>query len=134
MRSITKSFTFHAAHRLRLPDRSDEENRALFGVCAFPHGHTYHLQVTLAGRPDENGMILLFGTLKSIVQEAVLSRYDHADLNTLPEYAAVPPTAEVIAGHIFDILASRLTSDRYRLHEVRLYETPTAWASVTADA
>lgn len=134
MRFITKSFTFHAAHRLRLPNRSDEENQAVFGVCAFPHGHTYQLQVTLAGAPDANGMILLFGTLKSIVREAVLSRYDHADLNALPEYQDVPPTAEVIAGCIFDVLAPRFTTDRYRLHEVRLYETPTAWASVTTDA
>ncbi|MFH1984603.1 MAG: 6-carboxytetrahydropterin synthase [Pseudomonadota bacterium] len=134
MRCITKSFAFHAAHRLRHPDRTDEENQAVFGVCAFPHGHTYQLQVTLAGTPDDNGMILLFGSLKSIVSEAVLSRYDHADLNALPEYQRVPPTAEVIAGHIFDVLAPLLTTDRYRLHEVRLYETPTAWASVTADA
>ena len=79
-------------------------------------------------------MILLFGTLKSIVKEVVLSRYDHADLNALPEYRETPPTAEVMAGVIFDALSPRLTTNHYRLHEVRLFETPTAWASVTADA
>jgi len=134
MLSITKSFTFHAAHRLRHPHRTDEDNQAIFGVCALPHGHTYQLQVTLCGTPDENGMILLFENLKAIVGDAVLSRYDHADLNALAEYRAVPPTAEVMAGHIFEILAPRLATDRYRLQEVRLYETATAWASVTADA
>lgn len=134
MRFITKSFTFHAAHRLVHPDRTDEDNQAIFGMCAHPHGHTYRLQVSLAGEPDENGMILLFGTLKEIVRETVLSRYDHADLNQLPEYRCLPPTAEIMAGCIFDALAPKLACDRYRLHEVRLFETPTAWATVTADA
>ncbi|UTF51272.1 6-carboxytetrahydropterin synthase [Desulfomicrobium sp. ZS1] len=129
MLTITKEFSFHAAHRLHLRDRSDAENLSIYGDCARLHGHTYRLQVCLAGRPDETGMILHFGELKNIVQREVLSRYDHADLNDLREYHDLPATAENMAEHIFTTLDRALVSDRFRLQQVTVFETPAAWAT-----
>lgn len=131
MLTITKEFSFHAAHRLHLRDRSDAENMTIYGDCARLHGHTYRLQVCLAGRPDETGMILHFGKLKDLVQREVLSRYDHADLSDLPEYQNLPATAENMAEHIFTTLDRALISDRFRLARVTVFETETAWATRT---
>jgi len=133
MLTITKEFSFHAAHRLRLPGLSAEENTRIYGNCAKLHGHTYRLQVTLAGQPDETGMILHFGTLKDIVHREVLSRYDHADLCDLPEYRRLPATAENMAEHIFRTLDRALVSERFRLERVAVFETATAWASRTRE-
>jgi 6-pyruvoyl-tetrahydropterin synthase len=98
MRFITKSFTFHAAHRLRHSDRSNAANQAISGVCAFPQGHSRQLRVTLGGKVIDNGISHLIGSPKGVVRQSVLSRYDHGDLNTLPEYPQLPPTAEATAG------------------------------------
>lgn len=71
---VTKQFTFEMAHALYGYD----------GPCKNIHGHTYHLHVTLRGAPmlDEthakNGMVIDFGNLKKIVQEQIVSIYDHA--------------------------------------------------------
>jgi 6-pyruvoyltetrahydropterin/6-carboxytetrahydropterin synthase len=134
MLTITKEFSLHAAHRLHLPGRSAEENLRIYGNCARLHGHTYTLQVTLAGQPDETGMLLHFDHLKQVVRREILDRYDHADLSELAEYRDRPATAENMAEHIFTTLDRALTSDRYHLHQITVYETPTAWATRTRHA
>lgn len=134
MLTITKEFSFHAAHRLRLRTLSEEQNHAVYGDCARLHGHTYRLHVILEGRPDATGMILHFSELKRIVEDEVLGRYDHADLSELPEYQDVPATAENMAEHIFTVLDCALSSDRYRLRQVTVFETATAWATRTREA
>jgi len=134
MLSITKEFIFDAAHHLSLPHLSPEENRAVYGHCAMVHGHTYKLQVTLCGTCGADGMIMNFCTLKKLVREHILDRYDHSDLNTLPEYRELPPTAENMAQYIFQTLSSVLRSERYRLTRIQVYENATSWATVTADA
>ena len=60
------------------------------------------------------GMIADFGDVKRIVQEHVLARVDHRDLNDVLEN----PTAENIARWIWEVLEPRLPG----LAEIRLYE------------
>jgi 6-pyruvoyltetrahydropterin/6-carboxytetrahydropterin synthase len=134
MLTITKEFSFHAAHRLHLPGLSEADNHQIYGPCAKLHGHTYRLRVTLEGRPDQTGMILHFDRLKEIVRREVLDRYDHADLTELDEYRELPATAENMAAHIFTVLNRALISDRYRLLRIDVFETDTAWASWTGES
>jgi len=129
MLTITKEFIFHAAHRLFSPTVSEAENLILYGNCAKLHGHTYRLQVTLAGKPDATGMILHFDELKRIVRGELLDRYDHAYLNDLDEYRQSVPTAENMVEHMFATLDKALQSEHYHLQQILLYETPTAWAA-----
>ena len=71
---LTKEFSFEAAHAL---DGYD-------GPCREIHGHSYRLFVTVKGHPSEDprdpkyGMVMDFGILKRIVQEEVVSTFDHA--------------------------------------------------------
>lgn len=134
MISITKEFTFDAAHRLYLSDRSPEENHEIFGKCCKIHGHTYLLRITVAGPLDDTGMIIHFSQLKDVVRERVIDRYDHSMLNELAEYINRPPTAEVMASHIFTCLSDALEGKGLSIVSVVLYETPTSWATVTSNA
>ncbi len=100
-------FYFAAAHR---PPRYD-------GPCFRQHGHNYRFFVSLEGEVDpRTGMIIDFGLVKQAVQEEVMARVDHRDLNDLLEN----PTAENIARWIWETLEPRLPG----LCEVRLYEIP----------
>ncbi|HET6921799.1 MAG TPA: 6-carboxytetrahydropterin synthase QueD [Anaeromyxobacteraceae bacterium] len=100
-------FYFAAAHRL---PRSD-------GPCRRLHGHNYQFFVALEGEVDpQTGMIFDFGDLKKVVQEHVLSRVDHRDLNEVLDN----PTAENVARWIWEALDPRLSG----LCEVRLHEIP----------
>ncbi len=100
-------FYFAAAHRLPRYD----------GPCFRQHGHNYKFFVALEGEVDaRSGMIIDFGQVKAAVQEEVLARVDHRDLNDVLEN----PTAENIARWIWEALEPRLPG----LCEVRLYEIP----------
>ncbi len=134
MLTITKEFLFDAAHRLRREELSDAENTEIFGKCSKIHGHTYRLRITVAGGIDKNGMIIHFSDLKALVKQNVVDRYDHAMLNDLEEYRTLPPTAEVMGSHIFTTLGRELARRDLTLTAVTLFETPTSWATVTADA
>ncbi len=100
-------FYFAAAHRLPRYE----------GPCRRLHGHNYKFFVALEGEVDPGkGMIFDFGDLKKVVQEQVLSRVDHRDLNDVLDN----PTAENVARWIWEALEPRLPG----LCEVRLHEIP----------
>ncbi len=129
MLSITREFRFEAAHRLNIPHLDQKENERIFGPCSKMHGHSYRLQVTLSGTPNECGWLLDFSELKNIVSRHVLSDYDHADLNTLADFMDIPPTAENMAGAIFRRLKPHCEGENHRLSKVSVFETADAWAS-----
>lgn len=133
MLSITREFRFEAAHRLYLPSLSPEENKGLFGSCSTIHGHSYRLQVTLRGMPNECGWLLNFNELKNIVRHYVLNDYDHVDLNTLADFRDVPPTAENMAEAISRRLEPHCAGENYHLFRVSVFETADAWASWEVD-
>ncbi len=124
---ITKRVEFSASHACRNPLLSDRENQELFGAAANPsgHGHNYVIDVTLEGDPDPvTGMLLDLKQLKELVNREVVDLYDHRFLNReVPPFDRVVPTPENIAIDIWQRLQPHLTSDRSRLHAIRVYET-----------
>jgi 6-pyruvoyltetrahydropterin/6-carboxytetrahydropterin synthase len=116
---VVKEFTFDAAHNLV----------QYHGKCEKLHGHTYKLQIVVCGEKDEEGMVIDFVELKEIVKREVLSYLDHAYINEI-----IPqPSAENIAEWIWERLEKYLTTKRYKLTEVRLWETPTSWVIYRKD-
>lgn len=78
------------------------------GDCARPHGHNWGVEVFARSRKlDSIGMAMDFRTLKGATHELVAA-WDHQDLNTLPDFATVNPSAEAIARIAFERLAERL--------------------------
>ena len=122
---ITRRLEFCASHRLYNPEFSDEKNETTFGLCNNPngHGHNYVLEVTVKGEvAPETGMVLDLKALKSIINEEIVSKVDHKNLNVDVDFLeGVIPTAENIAIHIWDILESKIESGT--LHEVKLFES-----------
>lgn len=116
--SITKMFTFEAAHQL--PKHK--------GKCARLHGHSYRLEVTVTGPiindgSSSDGMIMDFGDMGKIVDEQVIQQWDHQFLNDLLPFTT---TAELLANEIF----ARLTNAGLPICRVRLWETQKAFVTI----
>lgn len=117
--TVTVSTTFAAAHRL--PDHE--------GKCRRLHGHTYGLEVTVEGDPQETGpaagMVMDFAELRERVTEMIVKPLDHQMLNDLFDFV---PTTEAVAAWAF----SRLSDSGLPVTRVRLAEGPNAFVEVTA--
>lgn len=152
--SITKIFTFEAAHILQGYD----------GLCANIHGHSYRLEVSVCapgsvvepGRflysekaDPKNGMLFDFSELKKLVSKAVIEPFDHSlilngrtgeDLaETLRRQSlrviVVPyqPTSE----NLLIDFAARLQAvlpQGIALKKLRLYETATSYTDYESES
>ena len=116
---------FNSAHRLFCADWSDAENKRVFGACSNPnyHGHNYELIVQVIGYPDPvTGFVINTKDLSTIVQEEVISRFDHKNLNLDTDvFKNLNPSAENIAIVIYNLLRPRITESLEL--KIRLYET-----------
>jgi 6-pyruvoyltetrahydropterin/6-carboxytetrahydropterin synthase len=120
---LTKRYSFSASHRLHNDSLSADENLRVYGKCNNPygHGHNYALEVTVGGQIDpRTGMVCDLGKLDKTVSE-VLERYDHENLNLLPDFADAVPTSEMLAERIFQMLQRSLHAAK--LEKIRLEET-----------
>ncbi|MCU7548398.1 6-carboxytetrahydropterin synthase [Chitinophagaceae bacterium LB-8] len=117
---------FNAAHRLFRQQWSDEANAATFGKCSLPHyhGHNYEIEIKVVGEPDkETGFVMDMKKLSDLVQEKVISKFDHKNLNLdTEEFKTLNPTAENIAIIIFELLRPHIDPSLDLF--IRLYETP----------
>jgi 6-pyruvoyltetrahydropterin/6-carboxytetrahydropterin synthase len=129
---------FAAAHRLARPELSQEDNEAIYGKCARPHGHghNYLLDVTVRGSIDpRTGMVCDLAALQQLVDDLVVEPFDHTFLNKdVAFFATCVPTAENIALHIADLLTAPIAATGARLHKVRLQESPNNAAEVFAES
>ncbi len=122
---VKRRETFSAAHRLYNPSYNDEKNLEIYGKCSNPnwHGHNYVLEVTVAGEPDpETGFVIDLKILKNIIDEYIMTKVDHKNLNTETDFMKnIIPSAENIAKAIFNELKDKLPSGK--LYSVKLFET-----------
>jgi 6-pyruvoyltetrahydropterin/6-carboxytetrahydropterin synthase len=122
----TRRFTFAAGHRYWVERWPAAENQRIFGSLTVAHGHNYTVDVTVRGPIDETtGMVIDLSELKRIVNDAVVDRFDHADLNADPLFRDRVPTTENIAIVVWGLLAPKLGVDR--LWQVRVWEDPTLY-------
>jgi 6-pyruvoyltetrahydropterin/6-carboxytetrahydropterin synthase len=123
--TVTRRVHFNAAHRLHNPALSDAENQRLFGLCNNPnfHGHNYELDVSVEGDIDpKTGYVADMGEIKRIVEEQVVSRLDHRNLNLdVPELRNTIPSTENVTVMIWRLLEGKVPG---RLKRIVLWETP----------
>ena len=123
--TVTRRLTFNAAHRVHNPSLSDAENSRLFGKCNNPnwHGHNYVLEVSVKGPVSaQTGYVIDLGILKRIVQEQVIDKMDHRNLNLEVEFMReVIPTTENIVVACWRVLEHAIAPAR--LSRLRLWET-----------
>ena len=122
---VSRRESFNAAHQLRDPDLSDQENQRLFGKCANLHGHNYVLEVVVAGQIDQaTGYVLDLKQLSDVISRRVIQDVDHRNLNTdVPWLEGLIPTAENLALAFWERVRSELPEGLLR--SVRLWETDT---------
>jgi 6-pyruvoyltetrahydropterin/6-carboxytetrahydropterin synthase len=136
---LTTSYVFDAAHRIAGHP----------GKCAWLHGHTYHLEVTVSS-PALNplGMVMDFDDLRDAVRKAVLDLWDHSTLLAAddplgPAISAVQreapdrvvllpgqPTAEVLTREAWTRLAPQLPAG-IALERVAIRETPSCGSAMS---
>jgi 6-pyruvoyltetrahydropterin/6-carboxytetrahydropterin synthase len=134
---ITRIEKFNAAHKLWVKHWSEEKNIQFFGKCANKnwHGHNYTLHVTLKGIPDpETGFIHDVKKLSLLIQEYVLEKVDHKNLNLdvdfIPEN--MMPTTENLAVLFWEELSDKLSG--CKLHCIKLYETDKIYSEYYGEA
>jgi 6-pyruvoyltetrahydropterin/6-carboxytetrahydropterin synthase len=127
---ITRAIEFSASLRYARSGLSEERNTALFGRRARHHGHNYRLEVTLRGDPDPlTGMVLDLKCLQQVLDDEIMARFDHRDLNSdTPYFEKVPPTPEHFARVIRDILQSALPAGM--LDRIRLQQDADLWVDL----
>ena len=98
MLEIWKEFGFEAAHRL--PNVPDGHK------CARLHGHSFRVEVHVAGPPDPTlGWVMDFAELKA-AWKPLHDALDHRYLNDIP--GLENPTSEVLAIWLWERLAPSL--------------------------
>ena len=121
---LTRRYLFSASHRLHNEAMSANENQATYGKCNNPygHGHNYTVEVTVSGPVDaRTGMVCNLVDLDQCVGREVLERYDHQNLNLLPEFAQLVPTTENLCQRIYENLQREFRLAH--LEKVRIEET-----------
>jgi len=137
---ITKEFKFETGHALYGYD----------GLCKNVHGHSYKLSVTLLGTPITDpdhvkfGMVMDFGDLKKIVNETIVTPFDHATvLNVDSPHKELAdtmesrghkimrvqyqPTSEMMVIDFAEKIIAQLP-EHLKLHHLILRETETSYA------
>lgn len=95
------------------------------GECARLHGHSYLVEVTIAGKTlNKIGLLYDFKDLKEKTNE-IVSRFDHRYLNEIPPFDKTSPTAENLAKYIFDELKKTIPQE-IGIKQVSVWESPTA--------
>jgi 6-pyruvoyltetrahydropterin/6-carboxytetrahydropterin synthase len=115
MYQLTVRDHFDAAHTLR----------GYPGECHRLHGHTWDVEVTVAGDVlDEIGIVYDFKRLKDDLH-AVLVDYDHVFLDEVAPFDEMNPTAENLARVICERLSATVV-EVVSVVEVAVWESPVA--------
>ena len=94
------------------------------GPCKNLHGHTWMVEVVIAGeRLDNVGMVADFAVLKSKLRD-FLSALDHVCLNDLAYFKKVNPTTENIARYIYQNFANVISP--LKIRKVQVWESDSA--------
>jgi len=107
---------FAAAHYLRGYD----------GPCNRLHGHNWKIEVeATAISLDKVGMGIDFKDLKGHTK-ALLDKLDHYNLNDIPPFDKINPTAENLACFLFTELSKTVNDERVRISSITIWETERA--------
>jgi 6-pyruvoyltetrahydropterin/6-carboxytetrahydropterin synthase len=124
---LSRRERFSAAHRMYRPDLPDEENLRIFGKCSNPnwHGHNYILWVTVKGEPlTENGFLMNINTLKQLIQDNVINKIDHKNINLEVDFMSGKiATTENLAIAIWNELRPAIEREGAILHCIKIEET-----------
>ena len=110
---LTRDFTFESAHRLPMVPNDHK--------CFRMHGHSYRIEVRVAGEVDPKlGWLVDFGEIAARVEPVLKAELDHRVLNDVP--GLENPTSEILAAWLW----KRLMPLVPHLAAITVHETCTA--------
>lgn len=134
---LRRRAAFSAAHAYWLPNKTEDENRRLFGPWAskWGHGHNYVVEATVAGEIDDrNGMVVNIADVDRVLKEHAVGPLADRHLSyEAPHFADAPPTLENIARFVAERFAAHFPDPRARLARVTVWESPTLWATLNVE-
>ena len=119
-----RRYMLSASHRLHADTLTAEQNQAAYGKCNNPHGHghNYFVEVLVGGKVDpETGMVVNLAVLDKLVNDRIMARFDHANLNDDAAFATEVPTTENLCRVLFEALKDALPAGE--LESLRVEET-----------
>ncbi|HLU24734.1 MAG TPA: 6-carboxytetrahydropterin synthase QueD [Longimicrobiales bacterium] len=99
------------------------------GKCERLHGHRYVVEAAFATTElNEAGIAFDFVEIKRHLR-ALADELDHENLNDLPQFKDVEPSAENQARYFYEQMKARLPEELGKaILYTRVWETPTQWA------
>ncbi len=113
---------FSAAHRLR----------EYAGKCENLHGHNWRVRLYVSREAlDKTGFVADFKVLDKVLKK-VLDSLDHRDINALPYFEKVNPTAENIGVYIFNFAQKEFDKidNELRVVKVSVWESEKSCAII----
>lgn len=112
---LTVRSDFSAAHALRHYE----------GKCENLHGHNYLVEMVVEGEtltPDTE-LVADFSLLKKELK-AELTIIDHCNLNEIPPFDVINPSAENLAHYLYQNMKRRISKLPIRMYSITVGETP----------
>ena len=119
--TMTRRYRFCAAHRLHTDFLTPQQNWAAFGKCNNPNGHGHNYVVLVTVKSATGGAAYRQEQLDQVVEEVIVSRFDHHDLNEDPAFAETTTTGENLVKLVWDLLVDKLPAGS--LEKVGVIET-----------
>lgn len=116
---LSRRYHFSASHRLHTEAYDEARNREVFGKCNNPHGHghNYTVEVTFSGQVDPvTGMVCNLADLDAFARTNLLDRFDHKNLNTLPDFQNQVSTTENLSVEVHRIFSGFALARLERTH------------------
>jgi 6-pyruvoyltetrahydropterin/6-carboxytetrahydropterin synthase len=100
------------------------------GKCERLHGHRYVVELALTAEElNQAGIAYDFVEVKKHLRE-LANQLDHENLNDLPPFTELEPSAENQARYFYQEMRRRLPKEmRDAVLYARVWETPTQWAT-----
>jgi len=96
------------------------------GNCSRLHGHNWKVEAeVVATRLNDVGMGVDFKIIRTATRE-IAERLDHQNLNEIPPFDKINPTAENIAAYFYTELANILNDSRIKVSSITIWETERA--------
>lgn len=119
--TMTRRYRFCAAHRLHTDFLTPEQNWAAFGKCNNENGHGHNYVVLVTVRSGTGSSAYRTEQLDRVVNEVIVSRFDHHDLNEDPAFGDTTTTGENLVKLIWELLVDKLPAGA--LEKVGVIET-----------
>jgi 6-pyruvoyltetrahydropterin/6-carboxytetrahydropterin synthase len=123
MYRVTTRTVFSAMHQLR----------NYRGATEPLHSHDWKVEVTLEGENlNSDGLLVDFTELEKHLDK-IKDRYEGGNINEIPPFDQLNPTAELLAKNIADELIPKCNKSNIRLCSVRIEEAHNCFAEYLPD-